>query len=379
MLLSAFAIMNGAVHRKRISYRGRQATSEPGAAMKLIIQIPCFNEEATLLQTLIDLPRQIDGVDEIETLIIDDGSSDATVRVAREWGVDHLVRHRRNRGLAAAFASGFDACLQLGADLIVNTDGDNQYPGDAIPRLIAPILKNEADIAIGDRQTWKCKHFSLVKRLLEKLGSRVVSGLAGCPVPDAVSGFRAFSREAALKLNVVTSFSYTIETVLQATSHGLAIANIPINANSGTRKSRLFKSIPHFLLRSGVTMLRVYAMYHSLTIFVWPSFLLMILGAAPIARFMYLFAIGEGGGHIQSLVLGGVLFLCGCIAFAFGILADMLAANRRLLEMTLEKLRRNEVTMEVPSISRALITRNELIASTPDFSRATQTLLENHL
>ena len=247
--------------------------------MKLIIQIPCYNEEGTLAETLADLPTRIDGIDRIETLVIDDGSTDGTLMVAREAGVDHIVRHRRNRGLAAAFATGIDAALEAGADIIVNTDADHQYRGRDIPRLVAPILLDRADMVIGDRQTWGSPHFSLFKRVLQRMGSRAVSHLAGQSIPDAVSGFRAFSRETAVKLHVVTSFSYTIETVMQASHRGLAIESIPIATNSATRPSRLFKSLPQFLFKSTATVVRVYFMYHSLTVFAWLSLFLVVGGA----------------------------------------------------------------------------------------------------
>jgi len=310
--------------------------------LKLIIQIPCYNEEATLAQTLADLPTHIDGIDELETLIIDDGSTDATLMVAREAGVDHIIRHRRNRGLAAAFATGLDAALQAGADIIVNTDADNQYRGADIQQLIAPILADRADLVIGDRQTWICPHFSLSKRTLQRLGSRLVSRLAGQHIPDAVSGFRAISRETAIKLHVVTSFSYTIETVLQASQKGLAIESVPITTNDATRPSRLFKSISHFVFKSTATIVRVYVMYHSLAIFIWLSILLMVGGVIPIFRFLWLFANGDGDGHTQSLVIGGVLFLAGWFAVAFGVIAELLSGNWRLLGMVLERARRSQ-------------------------------------
>jgi glycosyltransferase involved in cell wall biosynthesis len=310
--------------------------------MKLIIQISCYNEEGTLAQTLADLPTYIDGIDELETLVIDDGSTDATLLVAREAGVDHIVRHRRNRGLAAAFASGLDAALQAQADIIANTDADNQYCGRDIPRLIEPILADRADMVIGDRQTWRSPHFSLFKRILQRLGSRVVSRLAGQRIPDAVSGFRAISRETAIKLHVVTSFSYTLETVLQASHRGLAVESIPIETNKTTRPSRLFKSIPQFLFKSTATLVRVYVMYHSLAVFVWLSVFLMACGSIPIMRFLWLFANGDGDGHVQSLILGGVLFLTGCSAIAFSVVIELVSCNRHLLDRTLQAVRRLE-------------------------------------
>jgi hypothetical protein len=308
--------------------------------LKLIIQIPCYNEEATLAQTLADLPTYIDGVDEIETLVIDDGSSDGTLMVAREAGVDHIVRHRRNRGLAAAFSTGLDAALAAGADVIVNTDADNQYRGCDIPRLVEPILNDRADMVIGDRQTWICPHFSLFKRILQRFGSRLVTRLAGQAIPDAVSGFRAMSRETVIKLHVVTSFSYTIETVLQASRMGLAIENVSIETNQVSRPSRLFRSIPQFLFKSTATIVRVSLMHHSLALLVWLSLLLICGGAVPIARFLLLFVSGNGTGHVQSLILGGVMILCGCATCTLALLADMLMISMRLQMQALDRIDR---------------------------------------
>lgn len=311
--------------------------------MKLIIQIPCYNEEATLAQTLADLPTHIDGIDELETLVIDDGSTDATLMVAREAGVNHIIRHRRNRGLAAAFATGLDAALQVGADIIVNTDADNQYFGSDIPSLVKPILQSRADMVIGDRQPWMNPHFSLLKRILQRVGSRLVSRLASQAIPDAVSGFRAISRETAIKLHVVTSFSYTIETVLQASHKGVVIDSVPVRTNKTTRPSRLFTSIPQFLFKSTATIVRVYAMYHSLPLFVWISVSLMTVGAIPIVRFLWLYASGDGEGHVQSLILGGVLLLFGCITSGFAVIADLITFNRILNERLLEGQRKGDV------------------------------------
>ncbi|MCC7087511.1 MAG: glycosyltransferase family 2 protein [Pirellulales bacterium] len=310
--------------------------------MKLIIQIPCFNEATTLPKTLADLPRQIDGIDCIETLVVDDGSTDQTVAVALECGADHIVRHSTNRGLAGAFATGVDAALRLGTDLIVNTDADNQYPGACISSLVAPILCGESEIVIGNRQPWQNCGLPIAKRVLQAIGSRFVGCLAGRPVPDAVSGFRALSREAAMRLNIVTSFSYTIESLLQASEKGMAIKFIPVSTNPTLRKSRLFGSVSEFVLRSSATMLRVHAMFHPLRIFVSLATLLILAGAVPIVRFLWLALAGGSGGHIQSLVLGTALFIAGCVFLALGVIADLLSYNRRLLELTLEKVRRFE-------------------------------------
>ena len=308
--------------------------------MKVIIQVPCFNEEATLGATLDAIPHTIPGVDVIEILIVNDGSGDATEAVARQWGVDYIISHKINRGLAAAFATGIDHALRLGADIIVNTDGDNQYPGHQIPWLILPILENNADMVIGDRQTWRAHHFSLCKRLLQRLGSFVISGVARQAIPDAVSGFRAFSRQSAMRLNIVTSFSYTIETILQASQKGLKIESVPIRSVATSRRSRLFCNMPQFVFRSGATILQVYLMYHSFAVFVWLGLPLLIVGAIPMIRFFYLFALGNGGGHIQSLIIGGVLLVLGWLTLVFGVIAELLSVNRALSEIMLESTRR---------------------------------------
>lgn len=307
--------------------------------MKLIIQIPCYNEEETLPQTIQDLPKEIPGISKIETLIVDDGSSDKTIEVAESLGVDHIVRHLDNRGLARSFRSGIDQCLRLGADIIVNTDGDNQYCGQDIPKLVEPIVNGEASIVIGDRQTQDVAHFSTGKKLLQKLGSFVVRKLSDTKIPDAVSGFRAFSRPAAMDLNIVSTFSYTIETIIQAGNKKMTITSVPIRTNPKTRESRLFKSIPQFLQRSVGTMVRMYAMYQPLKVFLTISMVLTVIGIIPIVRFIIFYQMGEGQGHVQSLVLGGVLFIVGFVTFLIGIVADLISFNRQLTEMTLERVR----------------------------------------
>lgn len=317
--------------------------------MKLIIQIPCYNEADGLPVTLRDLPRQIPGIDSIETLVIDDGSSDGTAEVARELGVDHIVRHRRNRGLAAAFQSGIDAALAAGADIIVNTDADNQYDGGAIPALVRPILEQRADIVVGDRQVGNNPHFRAHKRLLQRLGSATMRRLSGLDLPDAVSGFRAISREAARRINIVSSFSYTTEMLIQAGRMRLAVASVPVGTNAPLRPSRLFLSIPHFIRNTGITMARAYAMYNPLKVFATTGTLLALLGFLPILRFLYFyFVAGDGGGHIQSLVLGGVLVMIGVLSVMFGIVADLVGRNRQLLEMTLLRLRSLEEERAAP-------------------------------
>lgn len=310
--------------------------------MKLIIQIPCFNEAETLHRVVSDLPSRIAGIDMIETLVVDDGSDDQTAATALGLGVDHVVRHNRNRGLAAAFATGIDVCLQLGADVIVNTDGDHQYPGDAIERLVEPIIAGRADLVVGDRRPGRDRKFSAIKRLLQRWGRRIVSGLAGGDLPDPVSGFRAYSRNAAQQTHIVTGYSYTIESLLQANCKGLAIVFVPIETNPVTRPSRLFRSLPQFIARSALTMLRVFFMFHPLGMLTGISAVLATIGAIPIARFLYLSALSEGGGHVQSLILGGVLVLLAAITLVAALLADLISHNRRLLEKTLERLPRGE-------------------------------------
>ena len=278
---------------------------------KLIVQIPCLNEAETLPATLADIPREIPGIDKIEILIIDDGSMDGTDEVALAHGATHVVRNPRNKGLAYSFQRGIDACLALGADIIVNTDGDNQYRGEDIARLVEPILAGRADMVVGDRRTGDIEHFSPLKKQLQRLGTSFVRQMADAEVTDAVSGFRAFSAKAARSLTVRSSFSYTTETLIQAGKKRLTIESVPIRTNAVTRPSRLFRSIPQFLMRSGQTMLRVYAMYEPLKIFLWLGVALMGLGLIPVARFLINYAFGDGSGMVQSLVLGGVLFLMG--------------------------------------------------------------------
>ncbi len=314
--------------------------------MKLIVQIPCFNEEQTLRQTIADIPRAIPGVDVVEVLVIDDGSTDQTVRVAREAGANHVVKHKTNRGLAQTFRTGIESCLKLGADIIVNTDGDNQYAGSCIPKLIQPILDGEADMVIGDRQIRDNPSFSWTKKRLQALGSFVVRRLSRTDIPDTVSGFRAISRDAALNLNIVSPFSYTIEMLIQAGTHQMALASVPIETNSVGRQSRLFRSIPHFILHSLVTMVRVYTMYHPLRTFVFLGTVLAGLGAIPLVRFLYFYWVGDGGGHVQSLILGGVLLLMGFVAWMFGLVVDLTNFNRQLLETTLRKVRKLELDAE---------------------------------
>jgi glycosyltransferase involved in cell wall biosynthesis len=311
--------------------------------VKLIVQIPCFNEEETLPATFNDIPKKIYGVDQVEILIIDDGSTDKTIEVAKALGVHHIVINKNNRGLARTFRTGLNECLKLGADIIVNTDGDNQYAGWDIPKLIQPILDGKADLVVGDRNTAKVAHFSPFKKFLQRLGSYVVKTLSGVQVPDAVSGFRAYSRDAALQLNIVSPFSYTIEALIQAGKKHMAVTSVPVETNAKTRESRLFSSIPKFIERQLTTIVRMYAMYQPLKVFFFIGLTLSILGAIPILRFLYFYFTGDGEGHLQSLILGGVLTTLGFISFLIALLADLINFNRQLIEQTLEKVRRMEL------------------------------------
>ena len=313
--------------------------------MKLIVQIPCYNEEHTLPETFNDIPREIEGVDTVEIMIIDDGSTDRTVEVAKSLGVDHIIRNKNNRGLARTFRKGIDECLKLGADIIVNTDGDNQYAGWDIPKLIKPILDEKADVVVGDRKTQDIQHFTPLKKLLQRLGSYVVKKVSGVQVPDAVSGFRAYSREAALQLNIISPFSYTIEALIQSGKKHMAVSHVPVETNAKTRESRLFTSIPKFIERQLTTIVRMYTMYQPLRVFVLIGGAITIVGLIPIIRFLIFYMIGDGNGHLQSLILGGVLTVLGIITFLIAILADLINFNRQLVEQTLEKVRRMELQM----------------------------------
>jgi len=313
--------------------------------MKLIIQIPCWNEEATLPRTLADIPRQIAGVDEVEVLIVDDGSTDRTVEVARAAGVDHIVRLRQHQGLAQAFAAGIDAALRLGADIVVNTDADNQYRGDDIERLIRPILEGRADMVVGDRQIHTVSHFSPTKKLLQHLGSWAVRRASGTRIPDATSGFRAYSREAALALNVVSDYTYTLETIIQAGKKGIALAHVPITINEPTRESRLIRSLPDYLRRSAITIMRIYAMYEPLRVFSIVGAVVLAASGVLAGRYLYFLSIGEGKGHIQSVVLAGVLLVLGFQMLLIGLVADLVSINRRLSEEVLLRVKRLELTL----------------------------------
>lgn len=315
---------------------------------KLIVQIPCYNEAGSLTETVADIPRKIDGIDVVEVLIIDDGSTDETIAVAKAAGVDHIVRNKSNKGLARTFSHGLQACLERGADIVVNTDGDNQYSGASIVDLVQPILEGRADIVVGDRGTSEIAHFSPLKKRLQSLGSAVVRQLSGLDVRDAVSGFRAYSRNAALRTNVVSSFSYTVETLIQAGNSDMTVLSVPVNTNPQLRESRLAKSMSSFIRKQVLTMVRSYAMYRALHFFTLVSMILIGIGVLPIIRFLILFMIGAGQGNIQSLILGGVLIVLGVITFAVALLADAVAVSRKLQEQTLEAVRRMELAAIEP-------------------------------
>ncbi|HOC89699.1 MAG TPA: glycosyltransferase family 2 protein [bacterium] len=311
--------------------------------MKLIIQIPCFNEAETLPLTLADLPRQIPGVDEIEVLIIDDGSSDETTEVARRSGVHHIVRMTKNKGLANGFMAGLDASLRLGADIIVNTDADNQYNGADIPSLVRPILDGQAELVIGDRQTDEIHHFSWMKKRLQNLGSWVVRQVSATEIPDATSGFRALSREAALQMNVISRFTYTLETIIQAGKKNLAVSHVPVRTNSKLRESRLFKGNWNYIKRSIATITRIYTMYEPLKMFSYIGGTVFGAGFLIGLRFLYFYITTGGAGHIQSLILAAVLLMIGFQVFIIGLVADLIGFNRRLIESALYRVRRLEL------------------------------------
>lgn len=300
--------------------------------MKLIIQIPCYNEEKTLPQTVADLPKKIEGVDSIELLIIDDGSTDRTVEVAKACGVNHVVSFKQNKGLAAGFMAGLDAGLHLGADIIVNTDADNQYCGADIERLVQPILQGQYDIVIGSRPIDDIDQFSRRKKFLQHLGSWVVRIASDTDCPDAPSGFRAYSREAALRLNVINRYTYTLETIIQAGRSNMAITSVPIRTNPDTRKSRLFKSMTAYIRRSSSTIVRSFMMYKPLKFFAALGAVLFLIGIIIAVRFFALYVGGAGRGHVQSLILSAILILLGAQSFIAGLQADLVAANRRILE-----------------------------------------------
>ena len=311
--------------------------------MKLVIQLPCFNEETTLPEAFEGLPRQIPGFDEVDYLIIDDGSTDNTSDVARSLGIQHIVRFNGNRGLARGFMAGIDACLRLGADVIVNTDADNQYDPACIPELVRPILEGKADMVIGDRQVDTISSFSSAKKRLQRFGSWVVRQASGSEIPDATSGFRAISRDAALGLFVTNEFTYTLETIIQAGTSKLKLAAVPVRTNPPTRKSRLFRSMWGYIRRSFVTIIRIYTMYNPLKSFLTAAFLFFLAGMIAGGRFLYFFFTTDGTtGHVQSLILAAILILAAFQIALSGFVADLIGANRKLLESLLKRVRRLE-------------------------------------
>ena len=311
--------------------------------MKLMIQIPCLNEEQTLPATLKDIPTQIEGIDSIEIVIIDDGCTDRTVEIAREHGVQHVLSFAANRGLGHAFAAGIDYCLQAGADIIVNTDGDNQYYGGDISKLVVPILEGRAELVIGDREPAKVKHFSFVKKTLQLVGSRVISRLAGLEVPDVASGFKAYSREAAMRLAMSTDFDHTVDHVIQAGRKRIPTVSVPIRTNDKLRESRLFSGVTQFILRSLQIAVRVYSTYGAMAIFSTVGFATIMAGVALGARFLYFYLFTEFHDlHVQSLILAAILMLAGFQMVLTGIVADLISGSRGVLEDVSYRLRRME-------------------------------------
>ena len=316
--------------------------------MKLIIQIPCYNEAQALPQTVAELPRTLPGVDCIEYLVIDDGSRDDTVAAARALGVHHIVRHTRNMGLAQAFSTGLEACIRRQADIIVNTDADNQYCGADIAKLVEPILRGQAEIVVGDRDVATVPEFSPLKRQLQRLGSWVISRAADMEVPDATSGFRALTRDAALRTLVLSNYSYTLETLIHAGARRAAVVHVPIRTNGPTRPSRLMRSIPHFISHSGLTILRAYTLYRPLRVFLMIGALSVVAGAALGLRFLYFYLVGSGSGHVQSLILAAILLIVGFQVGLIGVVADLIGFNRKMLEEVLYRVRKVEVNQANP-------------------------------
>jgi glycosyltransferase involved in cell wall biosynthesis len=332
--------------------------------MKLIIQIPAFNEEATIAQALRDLPRKIEGITSIETLVIDDGSSDKTAEAARKAGATHVLQLKSHRGLSAAFVAGIDAALRLGADIIVNTDADNQYQAADVARLVTPIVKGTAEVVIGDREVSKSPHMSGMKRMLQRLGSWTVGKASGLTVADVTSGFRAFTREAAMQINVFNPFTYTLETVIQAGNRNLGVQSVTVRTNAPTRPSRLYSGMGTYLRKSMATIFRIYTLYRPLKTFFAIGTLLMLLGVALGGRFLWFYAQGDRGGHIQSLILAAVFLITGFHTWLIALLADLIAVNRRLTEDVLIRVKR----LEAPETAQQRSRRSALGAHPAGFS-----------
>ncbi|WP_205698651.1 glycosyltransferase family 2 protein [Conexibacter sp. SYSU D00693] len=316
--------------------------------MKLIIQIPCLNEEEHLPGTLADLPREVAGFDVVEWLVIDDGSTDRTIDVARANGVDHIVKLTNNKGLAAGFQAGLDACLKLGADVIVNTDADNQYDGADIPKLVGPILEGRADMVVGDRETDSIEHFSPLKKRLQKLGSWVVRQASSTEIPDTTSGFRAYNREAAIQMAVVSKYTYTLETLIQAGKLLVATDHVQIRTNPKTRESRLFPSMWAYVRRNAVAITRIYAQYEPLKVFMTLAAVLFLAACVPFTRFTVAYIGGDGAGHVQSLIFGAVLFNASVVLAALGVIGDLLYGQRIMTQRIFERVRRIELQLDVP-------------------------------
>ncbi len=311
--------------------------------MKLIIQIPCHNEAEVIAHTIQSLPIKIDGINSIEVMVIDDGSTDETIEAARSAGVQHVVRLSSHMGLASAFTAGLDACIKLGADVIVNTDADNQYHADDIELLVRPILAGSAQIVVGDRGVGNLERFSPTKRLLQRMGSWVVAQLSGTPIPDATSGFRAFSREAALRTLVLSNYSYTLETLIQAGVNKMPVQFVKVRTNPQTRPSRLIKNVPHYLANSTATIIRSFTMYRPLRVFTLLGCLILLGGIILGGRFLYFYIIGQGSGHLQSVVLAAILAIIGFQVLLIGLVADIIGFNRKILEELLYRVRLIEV------------------------------------
>ncbi len=311
--------------------------------MKLIIQIPCYNEEDTIEAVIHDLPKEIENIDTIETLIIDDGSTDRTVEKARQIGVDHIISFKTHKGLARAFAAGIEHCLRHGADVIINTDGDNQYRGDDMPKLIMPVIKGHADVVVGARQIDEIPHFSFFKKKMQKLGSRVIRKISKTSVKDATSGFRAFSRDAAMRINPLTEYSHTIESLVQLGNEKLKIISVPIRINQKLRESRLIKNTPSFIARQSTTLFRMYAIYKSYKLFIVLGIIVALPGLLGFLRFLYFYLTEGGEGHIQSLIFSVVFVICGLFIIMFGVIAELISSNRKMIEMMIYKIRKLEM------------------------------------